>query len=245
MSKLAQQYYDNVLSGDIKQAESVRNEIDEHVKAAQATSRVHPSFVNTILNDNHTPAIHVYEFLNDRFKDEWWDWEIETIEHAIWRDYGLVLSDMMADKIQSIKLLLNNQRPFLDWWYFNQVCHAFCGTGADFTSIKSPSPGMAVSTMRTMQAMRPEENFSRDVKKYVCLLLIGEGIYTPPPSISGILLEEFEALVSQESKVIWPKVLNRCAEMIDDKEYGESDDPVEIQARRLLIVEHASNKFGG
>jgi hypothetical protein len=245
MSKLSQQYYDNILAGNTEEAGTIKAEMDEQVKTAQRTSSTHPTFINTLLNDDHTPAIHVYDFLNEKYKDKWWDWEIETLEHEIWGDFGLVLSDGMADKVQAIKLLINNHRPFLDWWYFNQLASAFCGTIADFTSIKSPSPGMAIATVKAMHEIRPEENFSRDVKKYICMILINDGIYTPPVSISDILIEEFENLVSKEIRDIWPAILKRTYEMLNDKSYSDSDDTVDIQARRLLIAEQAANKFGG
>ena len=245
MNKTAREYYDAVMSGNSEDAERLKSELNGQVKLAQRSNSVSPTAVNTLLGDDKTPALYVYNFLNDKYKDHWWEWEIETIEQDLWKDYGLVFTDSMADKVQAVKLLVNSQRPFLDWWYFNQLSNAFCGTIADFTSIKSPSPGMAIATMKTMHAIRPEENFSRDVKKYVCLLLIHEGIYTPPPSVSDILMEEFEDLVSKETRDGWQVTLQKASDMINDKEYGESDDPINIQARRLLVAEHAANKFGG
>lgn len=243
MSQLSKQYYDAVLTGNTELADSLKCKIDELTKSAQKSYK--PNIVNNILVDDHTPPMVVYEFLNDKYGEDWWTWEFETIEHMLWKDFGLVLSDNQADRIQAIKTLLNNQRPFLDWYYFNQVAVAFGGAIADFTTIKSPSPGMAIAAMRTMMHIRPEEPFSRDVKKFVCLTLINDGIYCPPPSLFDVLNDEFDDLISAEAKAMWPAIIKKCSEMVDAKEYGESDDPVDVQARRLIVAEHASNKFGG
>lgn len=243
MSKLSNQYYDAVLSGNTEVAESIKSQFDELSKQAQ--KKFAPNKVNSILGDDNTPPMHIYDFLNEKYKEDWWDWEIETLEHCLWKDFGLVLTENQADKIQAIKALINNQRPFLDWYYFNQVANAFGGVIADFTNIKQPSPGMAIAAMRAMQHIRPEEPFSRDVKKYVCLIMKDNGIYTPPPSLHDLLAEEFEAMVTPETKEMWPKVLRKCSDMLESEEYPESDNPIDVQARRLLVAEHASNKFGG
>jgi hypothetical protein len=242
MNKLSTLYYEAILSGDKELAEKTKLEMNELSKSAQRVSRVSPVQINTVLGDDNTPAIQIYNFLNDRFKDEWWDWEIETLEKVLWRDYGTTLTDSMAEKIQAIKLVLNSQRTFLDWWYFNQVANSMMGSPADFTTIKSPSSGMAIAAMRVMRQIRPEENFSRDVKKYVCIILKNDGIYVPPPSVPE-LVEEMENIVS--NKEIWPKVLERLGQIINKEDLGDSDNTIDIQARRLLVAEKAADKFGG
>jgi hypothetical protein len=241
---LQDRYYESVLSGDTGLAEALRGEINCLVKSAQRKTGITPDKINTVLNDDNMPAIYIYRFLNEKYKDAWWDWDIMTIEHCLWMDFGVVLSDVNADKVQAIKLLINNQRPFLDWYYFNQVACSFAGSIADFTCIKSPSPGMAIAAMKTMMEIRPDEQFSRDVKKYVCLICIHDGIYTVPPSLRAVLSEEFEQLIQTDTKAMWSDTMKKAAEMMG-KDYGYEDDPASVQARRILIAEHASNVFGG
>jgi hypothetical protein len=236
--KIQNEYYNAILMGDKERVSQLKEEMEK-----KATPRkISPIVINTILGDDDSTPIAIYNFLNEKFKDQWWDWEIETIEKTLWTEYGLVMSDRMAEKIQAIKFVINNQRSMMDWWYFNQAANSITGSPADFTSIKSPSPGMAIAAMRVMKAIRPEEDFSRDVKKYVCLILIDDGVYTPPPSVPE-LAEEMEGLVAD--KTIWPKVLEKMTTIIDKEDLGEEDNPIDIQARRLLIVERAADKFGG
>lgn len=244
-NKTAQNYYDAIISGNSEEAERLKSDMNEQVKTAQKNTSISPMVVNTLLGDDSVPAIHVYNFLNEKFGDDWYNWEVETIDRMLWVEFGLVLSEVNRDKIQAIKYLLNSQRPFLDWWYFNQLACSFCGSIADFTSIKSPSPGMAIATTKAMRAIRPEEDFSRNVKKYICLVMIDAGIYCPPVSLFDMLKEEFEVLISKDSVAMWPSIIKKASEMINDKEYGQEDEAVCIQARRLLVAEHAANKFGG
>lgn len=241
MNKLSKLYYDAILSGDKEVAEKIKLEMTEFSKQAQRSSKTSPIQINTVLGDDNTPAIKIYNFLNERFKDEWWDWEIETLEKLLWIDYGHVLSDVMAEKIQAMKLVVNNQRSFFDWYYFNVVSLSMTGHPADFTGLSSPSPGMAIATMKVMKQIRPDEEFSREVKKYVCLLLKNDGIYVPPPSVPE-LAEEMETMVD---KSIWASVLDRLKQIIDKEDLGDGDNTIDIQARRLLVAEKAAEKFGG
>ena len=245
MKKLSEQYYNAILSGNKEEAKGIKDQLNENIKLAQRQTKTDPLKVNTILNNDNSPALHIYYFLNEKYGEDWWDWEIETLEKMLWLDFGSIITENNIDKIQAIKMLINNQRPFLDWFYFNQLATALSGVIADFHTIKSPSPGMAISAMNTMIAIRPEQAFSRDVKKFVSLLLINDGIYTPPPSISDIIKEEFGYLISSESKDRWPSVLEKCKEMVETKNYGDKDDPVEVQAKRLLVAEESSNIYGG
>ncbi|HUV85267.1 MAG TPA: hypothetical protein VMV86_06110 [Methanosarcinales archaeon] len=245
MNRLNQQYYDAILSGDSNLAGELKSQLDEQTKLAQKATKSFTININTVLNNDDSPAIVLYTFLNERYGDDWWDWEIETLERMLWIDFGAVMSDNNADKVQAVKLLINNQRPFLDWFYFNQVSVALSGSIADFNTIKSPSSGMAISAVKTMMEIRPEEPFSRDVKKYISLLLINDGIYIPPPSISSIIKDEFEQLVSSESKGMWKDILNRCKDIIENKDYGKDDETVSIQARRVVLCEEAANTYGG
>ena len=237
--KLSSQYYDAILSGDKESAERIKVELDSQTKLAQKYTGISPIAINTVLGNDETPAITVYNFLNAKFNDDWHDWEIETIEKMLWIEYGLKMSDSMADKVQAIKLILNSQRPYLDWYYFNNVACAMTGAIADFTNIKSPSPGMTIATVKAMRAIRPEEVFSRDVKKYIALVMIHEGIYCPPPSLMDLISDEFE--VSKEQKDMWPAIMKKLLE----KDYEESDDTISIQARRIMVAEKAAEKFGG
>lgn len=228
---LNRDYLDAVMSGNKDEAERLKKELNDRFESRQIRRRTSPIKVNTILNDDSSKSIDIYNFLNEKFKDNWWDWEIETLERMLWINYATILSDINVDKIQALKLLLNSQMAYSDWYDFNQVAVALGGAIADFTMVKSPSPGMAVSAMNLMHHMRPDEEFGRDVKKYVCLLLINDGIYTPPPSIAKIIKEEFKALVSPESRAEWSDTFKKFLS-------GGS-----IQADRLLFVEKAAEKY--
>ena len=170
--------------------------------------------------------------------------EFETIEKMLWVKYGIKLDEINRDKIWGIKHLCNSNRPFLDWHEFNNITLSFGGVIADFEDLRKPTPGMIITSVKSMKYIRPEETFSFEVKKYICLLLISEGIYTPPPSITNLIKEEFTETISVDSIKNWPSVLKRMSEIIINPKKDINENAVDIQAKRLIKAEEAAITYG-
>jgi len=243
--KISEQLSDAYMMGDQEKIAELKQKSQDYADSIQKQAeKFNPVKVNNILNDDNAPSSKIYHFLNGKFGEDWYDLEFETIERLLWVDFGTVLEDTTRDKIWAIKYLCGSQRPFLDWWMFNQIAVALSGFIADFEFIRSPSPGMVINAVNTMVSIRPEEPFSREVKKYISILLISEGIYIPPPNLMSIIKDEFEDMVSPEMKSKWSSILNRYKEMLTSKKYQVKEDIEDIQAKRLLKTEEAATQYG-
>jgi hypothetical protein len=243
MKKLSERLQDAYMVGNKDLIESLKKEAQDKAEQLQKKPTVTPLAINTVLNDDGSSAIKVYEFLDTAFGEDWWELEFETIERLLWVKYGTALDDINRDKIWSVKYLCNSQRPFLDWFLFNQVAVALAGAIADFEVLRTPTPGMLINAVDIMKQIRPEEPFSREVKKYISIILIQEGIYVPPPSLLELIGEEFEVLISNPNKEEWQAVYNKYKEMIESKKYDVQETALDIQARRLLVAEEAANTY--
>lgn len=243
MKKLSERISDAYMSGNQEAIEAILQEANEKTAQVQKNTRITPAKVNSVLNDENSSAYSVYEFLNASLGEDWWEWEFETIERMLWIKYGVALEDINRDKIWAIKHLCNSNRPFLDWHEFNNTALSFGGVIADFEFLKRPTPGMVINTVETMKKIRPEEPFSFEVKKYICLLLKEEGIYIPPPSIIDDIKEEFTETVTNDMIKQWPSILKRMSKLInDDSDIQET--VVDIQAKRLIKAESAAQAYG-
>lgn len=243
LKEKSERYRRAILSGNRPEAARLDSEINAEIRSRYTKPARSDRYVSTILSNDDTPALQLYDFLEQRYPD-WWQWDIETVEDVVVRDYARPFDDVVADKIQALKLLCNNQRVFSDWFLFNQFAVAVSGYIADFVDMKYPSPGMVVAAMQIMRKIRPEEEFGRDVKKMAAIVLKQDGIYTPPPTIFDIVKDEME--VSDEMKALWPRVVSKVLEMVKTRNYGDdSDDVVDIQARRLVNLEKAAATYSG
>jgi len=244
--KLSEQLQDAYMVGDQEKIAELKVKIQEYTESIQKVAERHtPAIINTILNDDNASAIKIYDFLNDKFGDDWYDLEFETIDRLLWVDYGTVLDDINRDKIWAIKYLCESHRPFLDWWLFNQIAVAMSGFISDFEFIRSPTPGMIVNAVNVMSYIRPDEKFSREVKKYISILLIADGIYAPPPNLIGIIKDEFEVMVSPDIKNKWPDIMRKYKEILVNKDYQDKEQIEDIQAKRIFKAEEAAIEYGG
>jgi len=202
--------------------------------------------INTVLNDDRASAIKVYDFLNNSIGDDWWELEFEALERLLWIKYGVALEDINRDKIWAIRHVCNSDRPFADWYEFNQCALSFAGVTADFMQWRPPSPGMVLSAIKALNHIRPDRNseFSNDVIKYICILFKEEGIYTPPPSVAVMIHDKMSKMISPSIKAKWMDILKRYKDIVSNKTKDLEENIVDIQAKRLVKAESASLEYG-
>lgn len=220
------------------------------------------SEVNGVLNDIGANAIKIYQMLNKCMPDNeeeesWWEWEHETIKKFLFNEYSIAINDACWEKIMTIKTICNSNACMFDWYDFNQVTISLTGHKANFNCLKTPSPGMIISAIKSIVEIRDDiikENieylqsdthiFSIDVVNYICKILEHEGIYAPPPSIAIYIIDEMRKMVKEETLKSWPDILERYKEFESNNfEKDEPDNSNCIQARRILRAELAAQTF--
>jgi len=243
LKKLAIQLQDARMVGDADRIATLQHQVDCIVKLAQRDNKIDTVTVNNLLNDDDASASLVYNFLTNNVDPDWWEWEIETLDRILFMKYGIALEDINRDKILAIRHLCNNDAAFTDWYEFNQLALAFAGVMADFEYLKLPTPGMIVNCVRILKHIRPDGEYNDDVRKYISIIFIENGIYIPGPSIVEIVKDVFPTLVSESTTSRWSAILKRYQEFV----HGATDfqETVEdVQAKRLLVAEGAGVNYG-
>jgi len=230
--------------GDKEEIERLKTEIAYRHQQSMPKKKTRTIQINTVLNDDDSPASSVYDFLNKSLGEDWWEWEMETVEKILWIKYGVALEDINRDKIWAIRHTCRSDGSFSDWYEFNQTALSFAGSIADFTHMRSPSPGMAMSAIKTLNHIRPDRKsfFSNDVIKYICIILNNDGIYTPPPSIVNLVQKEMEVMTSEDVRKNWKNIYKKYRQLVNGSKNIE-ENVVDIQAKRLLKAEVASKKY--
>jgi len=243
VNKLSQQLHDAYLLDKPEEIVRIKKEIELNKIARQ--DQVTPTKINTLLNDESASAIKTYDFLNRIFGEDWWEWEIETLERLLWVKYGTALEDTNRDKILAIRHVCRSDGAFSDWYEFNQTALSFSGSIADFEYLRSPSPGMVVNAVKILNHIRPDREsfFSDDVIKYMCIVLINDGVYTPPPSLIRIIKDTMKKMVSSSEN--WLEVFKRYNKFNNNNYSDVKEDTVDIQAKRILKTERSALAYSG
>ena len=244
--KLANKLMDAYMIGDKELIDNIKSEINDRFEKSRPQKLTSTIVINTVLNNDEAPASIVYDFLNKAFGEDWWEWEIETIDRMLWLKYALVLEPINRDKVLAIRHVCRSDGAFSDWFEFNQVALSFSGCMADFEQLRSPSSGMAISAVHTLNHIRPDRNsfFSNDVLKYISIILKNDGIYVPPPSLFELLKGHMEEEVSQEVKEKWKDIYINYQKILENNPAEFSENMINIQARRILKAETSAAKYG-
>lgn len=245
-TKLSQQLMDAYMIGDQSEIKRIKSEIDSRYRNSLPKKKTNIVKVNTVLNDDDAPASVIYDFLNKSLDPDWWEWEFETIEKMLWIKYGVALEDINRDKIWAIRHVCRSDGAFADWFEFNQTALSFSGCIADFDYLRNPSPGMTISTVKTLNHIRPDRKsfFSNDVLKYICIIFKNDGLYTPPPSINNIIQSNMEKIISPQIKSKWVDIFKKYRQIVNNQHEDMEDSLVNIQAKRLLKAEKSALKYG-
>ena len=214
----SQSMLDAVMRGDPGALEKMKVAAVEKQAALSVKNEDHFK-INTLLNNDDSSAIKVYDFLNRILGEDWYDWEIETIEHTLFIKYAVALEGVNRDKVLAIRHVCRSDGCFFDWFEFNQIALSFSGCIAGFDALRSPSPGAIINAVKSIIHMRPDRNeeFGNDVKKYICIVFVNNGMYICPPSISKIVGDTMDDYISEDLKELKPKILKRYREILTDK----------------------------
>jgi hypothetical protein len=244
MKKLSEQLMDAYMSGDKDLINTIKSQINTRYAIKRDEKVIQ---INTILNDDKASPVLVYNFIKKNIGDDWHDLEIETIERLLFVKYAVALEDVNRDKILAIRHVCRSDRFLYDWFEFNQVALSFSGSIADFECLRTPSPGMVINAVKSIRHIKQDVDFEfgDEVIKYICIIMIDNGIYVPPPSLIEIAKDEMKGMVSKEMFSKWGDILKRFVKILkDDNATIIEDDSVDIIARRMITAEAAALKYG-
>lgn len=246
MASRSQQMLDAYMANDKAAGDAIKLEIEKGYRSQFKVKKSSPDVLksNTVLNNDRSSAISIYNFFNKTFSEDWWEWEIETLDQMLWTNYGVVLDGVNRDKAHAIRHLCRNDAAFFDWYEFNQLALSFGSAIADFEILRMPSPGMIINAIKTLIHIRPDREsfFGTDVLKYISLSLITYGIYSPPPSISKIIGKEMNKLVSESTRDERVAILNQYKRILKGNTSIE-ETVSNIQAKRLVVAEAAAKTY--
>lgn len=245
--KLSDQLFDAVLTGDKLAQDRIRAEI-----AALSKSRSHtydqqgfsPEYA-TVLESADAGPMQVAKWMSQTYGKDWNTWENETIRQRLFSDFNLAPGDIVMDRLFAIKVAMNSTQPLEDWYAFNQVAVALCGGGADFLVLAAPTPAMVVFCLEFCRGYHPEAEVEEEVLKYICSLLVSNGIYVPPPSLYDDLNVVMKWMTSVEMQSHWHDIYLKYNDIAANPDADHGDDLVSVQAHRIHDAETAALHYAG
>lgn len=156
----------------------------------------------------------VLGFLNTHYKQDWWDWEPETLWQTLLKDHQLNLEDSSDFKnlIMALQLAHNSNAPFEHWHVFEKVGHALSGNIVDFQILQPLEPTECALASKILLSIRPQEHFEPEVMLYIAACAHHAGLaYLPQDlfpggcdqALGGVVGHDLDSALAAEVKKHW------------------------------------------
>lgn len=175
--------------------------------------------------------LEVLQYLTDKFGDEWITCE-EPESIAICLDKNTDISD---DMIEAIKTCIVSDLPWADAFVFENVVDGLNGNPIIPETLTLPPLEEICVAVIVMQVLKPDVDYSNDVKKYICTCAMSDGLTWLPEILlfAADFMEDCDTgLQFMVKKSIeasgWPQF-----------DYPYREVPVEVQLQKLAAITYA------
>lgn len=149
--------------------------------------------------DNLSPR-EIPQFLKKEFGPLWITLEPELILNDL-VDKGNI--DTFENKFRAVRAILLADGPFTDWHIFTPIIVALNGITPDFTITTPPTLDLLIKGLYELHMLR-ELPFSDEIKSYLAVLLLHNGVFKAPNYIP--VQKEIDDIIGNnykpESKVL-------------------------------------------
>ena len=189
-----------------------------------------------LFTDRRAHPLQIFDVLTMRYKEQWADWEPETLWWALRRDFGPV-GELTRNKIQALTLAATTDMPWLDWDVFENCGQAWNDNIPIFGAYQPMTPMQAAFTVQILRGVRPDEEFGHEVQAYLAAVLDEHGwVYAPEEWFDGAqqLLDRKTWMLGFKADVAtaWKQIADVPPEDIE----WQQDDARGIHLLKLAVV---------
>ena len=166
-----------------------------------------------------------------KYGTDWLEWEPETIQFSIQRDFGN-LSDLNMSKLMAMKTLHVVDSFWKSWEIFNICTMSLNGIFPDFEVMQVPNVAQCMVSVEIADKVRLDVTWSEEIKVYLSKVHEYDGIYVTQSPLETMMSEtelekpEFSTIDVRKE---WPTVRRT-------RKAPTGSSPVEEQLRRMLTV---------
>ena len=132
-----------------------------------------------IFNAKGTHPLQLLDVLTSRYRDQWIEWEPETLWWAIRRDFGPI-SEITRNKVMALRLAVATYQPWADWDTFENCGLAWNDTLPMFGAYQPMTPSQIAFAVSILAAVHPAAPINEEVCAYQAMILEESGfVYAP------------------------------------------------------------------
>lgn len=129
--------------------------------------------------------VSIFSQMNDKYGEDWWDWEPETIRVTVDRDYGIEIDEDGENIIGALQMVLNSNQAHEHWHVFEKTGHAFNGNNVDFSILQPLELDEIAVTLDILNTLRPKQDFLSEIHGYIAVSAKSSGVVFLPEGLFG------------------------------------------------------------
>lgn len=163
---------------------------------------------------------------------EWFDWEPETLQESVRKDFG-GLSSLNFSKLMAMKTLHVTKSFWQSWEIFGWCCMPFNGILPDFDVMQAPTVAQCSLAVDIANRTRDDVEWGQEIETYLSVVHIHDGILVPQPP-----LEELVSIDVSSFPVDMPRleIESKWPEVRRTRRAPSGDTHEDEQLRRMLDV---------
>lgn len=224
-------------TAELEQAEEA-SQIDEEPEEERPAEPELPSREThgKLFTNRQAHPLQIFDVLAMRYREQWVEWEPDTLWWALRRDFGPV-GELARNKIQALSLAATTDMPWLDWDVFENSGLAWNDVMPLFGAFQPLTPMQVAFTVQVLRGVRADEDISHEVSAYMAAVLEEHGwVYAPEEWFPGAqeILDRRSWTVGFKDDVsnAWERVKDVPPQEIE----WRSDDPLGIHLLKLAVV---------
>lgn len=169
-----------------------------------------------------------------KYGAEWLEWEPETLQLSLQKDYGNV-SDLNFSKLMAMKTLHVADSPWQKWEVFVWVAMPLNSIFPDFEVMQVPTVAQCSVGVEIMDHVRRDVVWGEELKKYLEVVHLNDGIYVPQTPLEMLVQISSgwpSGMNPNDIKKRWPDVRR-----LRQPPTGDSMDDEQLR-RMLAVYEH-------
>lgn len=207
--------------------ETVEYEDDRHRTDVEPAPRM-PTTINLFQHPDAHPFVLDLALLR-RYGPEWLQWEPETLEDVILRDFKTkTLSDVNLEKLQGIRTLHMQDTFWQEWQIFMPTALALNGVPADFEVMQFVTVPQAMIAVDIANRIREDVKWSVEMETFLSVLHLHEGFFVPQEPLAWVEVDDEEYDVDAKD------VRERWQHVRATRKAPPATSPENEQLRRML-----------
>jgi hypothetical protein len=218
---------------EVGDSEEVTSQIEETgtIESSKTKPQAVPSIVTAKNLFTHPEAhpIIIGLALVKKYGADWLEWEAETLEIRVPRDFGIrEISSLNMSKIHAIKTLHLIDAYWQRWEVFLACTMPFNNMLPDFEVMQVPTLAQCMVSVDTANRVRTDVTWSEEVKAYLSAVYRHDGIVCVLSPLDFVKIDSSEYIVDcDDVHRRWPSVMSQ------DKHVPEKT-PEDAQINRML-----------